>query len=96
MPVEVITTILAAVTMLLSLAGGFAWMITHFDRQLGQLDTKLSGRIDRVEAGLSRRIDDVEANLSGHIDRVGSEVTEIKVTIARWEGPARPPLLLRK
>ncbi|WP_161607993.1 DUF4164 family protein [Leucobacter chironomi] len=102
--------------LLLSFAGGFAWMITRFDQRLdhglGHLETKLTSRIDGVEARLSHRIDDVEARLSHRIDdvearltsridgvearleRVESDVTEIKVTIARWEGPSRPPLLL--
>lgn len=105
MPIEVLTTILTAVALLLSFAGGFAWMITRFDQRLdhglGHLETKLTSRIDGVEARLSHRIDDVEARLTSRIDgvearleRVESDVTEIKVTIARWEGPSRPPLLL--
>lgn len=107
MPIEVLTTILTAVALLLSFAGGFAWMITRFDQRLdhglGHLEGKLTSRIDGVEARLSHRIDDVEARLTSRIDgvdarleRVESDVTEIKVTIARWEGPSRPPLLLLK
>lgn len=105
MPIELLTTNLTAVALLLSFAGGFAWMITRFDQRLdhglGHLETKLTSRIDGVEARLSHRIDDVEARLTSRIDgvearleRVESDVTEIKVTIARWEGPSRPPLLL--
>jgi hypothetical protein len=59
--VETLTTIVGIVSVLASLAAGFAWMI----RRMDALEEKLSGRIDAVE----------------------HEVVEVKIAVARLEGP---------
>lgn len=74
MSVEMITTLVGIVSILLALAGGFGWMI-H--------------RIDGVERKLGSRIDGVENNLGSRIDKVADELVEVKVAIARIEGPPR-------
>lgn len=74
MSVEMITTLVGVVSMLLALAGGFGWMI-H--------------RMDGVEDKLGARIDGVERNLDARIDKVADELVEVKVAIARIEGPPR-------
>lgn len=49
----------------------------------------VSRRIDRVEDKLSTRIDGVEAEMSG----LHNEMTEVKIAVARLEGP-RPHLIV--
>lgn len=65
------------------------------------LEQRLSARIDALDARLSTRIDALDARLSTRIDVLSEEVgglrgdvAELKVAVARLEGPARPPLLM--
>lgn len=78
MSVEMITTLVGVVSMLLALAGGFGWMIHRMD-----------SRMDSFEIRLGARIDTVEEKLGARIDKVASEQVELKVAIARIEGPPR-------
>ena len=96
MSVEMITTLVGIVSILLALAGGFGWMIHRIDgveRKLGTridgVDNNLRSRIDGVERKLESRIDGVENNLGSRIDKVADELVEVKVAIARIEGPPR-------
>ena len=57
------------------------------------VEEKLSARIDGVEEKLSARIDGVERSLSARIDGLQAELTEVKIGIARLEGP-RPHLIV--
>jgi hypothetical protein len=84
MSVEMITTIVGVVSMLLALAGGFGWMIHRFD-----------ARLDGVESKLAARIDGDEDKLGARIDKVSEELVEVKVAIARIEGPPRNPVSAR-
>jgi len=68
--------------------------------RIGAVEEKLTKRIDAVEEKLTKRIDAVEEKLSDRIDAMGQridamgrELTEVKVSVARWEGP-RPRLML--
>ncbi|GAB3630756.1 hypothetical protein GCM10027421_01090 [Microbacterium shaanxiense] len=100
MSVEMITTLVGVVSMLLALAGGFGWMIHRMDSRMDScesrlgariddVETKLGARIDAVEEKLGARIDTVEEKLGARIDKVASEQVELKVAIARIEGPPR-------
>ena len=71
--VEVITTIAAAVSIVVAFAGLFGWFIRRLD-----------ARFDKVDARFER----MEDRLSG----VAHELTEVKVAVARLEGP--PPRLM--
>ena len=72
MSVETITTISSALGLLLGFLGMFGWLIA---------------RIDRVEARLGARIDGGEAKLGARIDGVERELVEVKIGLARLEGP---------
>ena len=74
----VLTGFGVVITLGLGMLSGFGWMARRIDR----VDDKLSARIDGVENSLSTRIDGVE-----------TELTEIKIGIARLEGP-RPHLIV--
>lgn len=78
MSVEVMATIIAAASLLVTLGGGMvgglAWVIRRGDERLD----KVNERFDKV----NERLDGLHA-----------EVTEVKIAVARLEGP-RPHLSL--
>jgi hypothetical protein len=97
--VETLSVILGVVGILISLAAGFGWFIRRTDARFDQLlaridsgDAKLEQRIDAVDTKLSQRIDSVETKLGERIDVVAHELVEVKIAIARLEGP--PPRLV--
>ncbi|WP_159574599.1 hypothetical protein [Microbacterium sp. 8M] len=85
MSVELVGVVIAAsavlVTLGIGLFAGFAWVVRRIDR----VEDKLSARFD----GVSARFDGVSARFDG----VEAELTEVKIAIARLEGP-RPHLIL--
>lgn len=80
---EIIAVVLSAIGIVLTLGTsmflGFAWCVR---------------RTDAVDHKLSARIDGVETRLGERIDNLAHEVTELKVAVARLEGPV-PHLLTR-
>lgn len=65
-------------------AGG-GWIV----RRIDTVEQRLGTRIDTVEQQLSARIDTVNDRLGIRIDDLTGEVTDLKVAVARWEGPPR-------
>ncbi|MDR6143101.1 hypothetical protein QE375_002655 [Microbacterium foliorum] len=93
---EIITIVLSAVGLLLTLGGtmfaGFAWCIRRSDAlrtDLTNVEKSLGARIDGVERKLTARIDGVESSLGARIDTVAADTTELKIAMARLEGPQR-------
>lgn len=74
MSAEMITTLVGVVSMLLAFAGAFGWLIHRMDGQ---------------SAEHGARIDGVRADLGARIDKVGDELVEVKIAVARVEGPPR-------
>ena len=78
MSTETLATIISAVGVVVTLGTsmfvGAAWMVR---------------RIDAVDEKLSTRIDVVEERLSTRIDGVAADVTDLKISVARLEGPPR-------
>ena len=79
MSAEVISIILAAVGVLITLGGGFfaglAWLLRRMDE-----------RLDRVDA----RFDKVDERFNKMDERIGqlqTELNDVKVAVARLEGP---------
>ncbi len=69
------------------------------DTRIDGVETRLTERIDGVETRLTDRIDGVETRLTERIDSVETRLTavehglvDVKIAIARLEGP--PPRLL--
>lgn len=83
MSVETITIIASVAGMFFALAAGFGWMVHRMDR----LEIRLSAKIDDTRTELSARVDDTRGELGTRIDRVEQEITEVKVAVARLEGP---------
>lgn len=89
MSAEIIAIVLSAGGLLLTLGGtmfaGFAWCI----RRIDGVERTLGARIDAVERTLGARIDAVERTLGARIDAVAYDTTELKIAVARIEGPQR-------
>ncbi|WP_431863360.1 hypothetical protein [Microbacterium algeriense] len=79
---ETLTIILSAIgvvlTLTTSLFAAGAWMVRRIDDRIDAVDEKLSTRIDAVDDKLSTRI-----------DAVATDVTDLKIAVARLEGPPR-------
>ncbi|WP_431790120.1 hypothetical protein [Microbacterium paraoxydans] len=93
MSADTLTIIVSAIGVVLTLGASLfaagAWMIRRIDERLGTVDHRLSTRIDSVEEKLTARIDTVEEKLGARIDAVAADVTDLKIAVARLEGPPR-------
>ncbi|CAD5141999.1 conserved protein of unknown function [Microbacterium sp. Nx66] len=93
MSADTVTIIVSAIGIVLTLGASLfaagAWMIRRIDERLGTVDHRLSARIDTVEEKLGARIDTVEEKLGARIDAVAADVTDLKIAVARLEGPPR-------
>lgn len=82
MSTETLATIISAVGVVVTLGASMfaagAWMV-H----------RIVHRIDGVEEKLSTRIDAVDEKLSTRIDALAADVTDLKISVARLEGPPR-------
>ena len=82
---EIIAIVISAVGIVLTLGGsmlaGFAWCIRRSDR----VEERLGARIDAVQTDLA----DVEKSLGARIDAVAADTTELKIAMARLDGPHR-------
>lgn len=75
--VEVITMVATAATTLAAIVGGFGWMINRMDARFEAQDAKFEARFDRLD---------------DRLDRVECELSDVKVAVARLEGP-KPRLM---
>lgn len=86
MSVEMMSIIIAAAGLLISLGGGFfaglAWLVRRMDERFDKMDArfdKVYGQFDRVD----EQFDKVNERIGG----VQSELNDVKVAVARIEGP---------
>ena len=90
---ETLTIILSAIGVVLTLTPSLfaagAWMVRRIDDRIDAVDEKLSTRIHAVFEKLSTRIDAVDDKLTARIDAVAADVTDLKISVARLEGPPR-------
>lgn len=100
MSVETIAVVISAATLLLGFVGGYAWMIKRTDEQHAGLEWRLGERISDGDRALGERISSLERTLGERIsegDRVlgdqiagvQRELVEVKIAVARIEGPPR-------
>jgi hypothetical protein len=78
MSAETIAVVISTAGLLLGFVSAFAWMIRRSDAQFERLETRLGDRITGVERELVTRITGVER-----------ELVEVKIAVARIEGPPR-------
>jgi len=110
MSAEVIAIVISAAALLATFVtmfiGGFAWVIRRMDERFAGSEERLGARIDSVEERLGARIDSVEGKLGARIDGVETklsdrltaverELVEVKIGLARLEGPPRQLLAAR-
>ncbi|MEV8249990.1 response regulator [Microbacterium sp. NPDC076768] len=70
--IEVITMLATSATILVAIVCGFGWMINRMDTHSAATEAKFDVRFDRIE---------------DRLDRVEHEVGDVKIAIARLEGP---------
>lgn len=89
MSAEVLTIVFSALGIVLTLGGssfaGLAWLV----RRIDAVEQRLNDKIDAVETRLTEKIDAVDIRLSTRIDALASDMVEVKISLARIEGPAR-------
>jgi hypothetical protein len=98
---EVIATLTSGAMLLVSIIGGFGWMVRRIDAFDARAETrtvlleeKLTRRMDALEARADQRLSEVddrltqvERRLVERIDGIAQELVEVKIAIARLEGP---------
>lgn len=94
MSIEVITMLGMTVTILVAMASGFGWLVSRMDARFATQDDRIDARLAAVDERLDRvdhRLDRVDDRLAG----VEHELTDVKIAIARLEGPPRHLLSAR-
>ncbi|EYT60711.1 hypothetical protein [Microbacterium sp. UCD-TDU] len=97
--VEVITMLATAVTLLVAIISGFGWMINRMDARFAEVvarfdarfeaqDAKLGARFEAQDARFGARFEAQDAKFGARFDRIEQEIVEVKIAIARLEGPA--------
>lgn len=92
--IELVTMIVTVATTLLGLAAGFGWMITRTDARFEMFEQRMDARFEKVDAELDR-VDARFARLEDEVKGARFELGEVKIAIARLEGPA-PRLLVSR
>lgn len=85
---DVIGMIIALFAFTVTVLGGVAGMLARLTKSLEGRFDRLDGRMDRLDVRMDRlegRMD----RLEGRMDQLQGELIEVKVSVARWEGPPR-------
>ncbi|MFF1539851.1 response regulator [Microbacterium sp. NPDC058269] len=96
--VEVITMLATAATLLVAIISGFGWMVNRMDTRFAAMDAKFDARVDAQDAKFDARFDAQDAKFDARFDaqdakfdarfnRFEQEIFEVKIAIARLEGP---------
>lgn len=73
---EVITILATGATTLVATVSGFGWMISRMDARFAAVDARFDARFDAQDAKFDVRF-----------TRIEQEIFEVKIAIARLEGP---------
>lgn len=92
--VEIITMLATAATLLVAIIGGFGWTINRMDARFAAQDARLDARFAAQDARFDARFDAQDAkfdarfaSVDARFDRIEQEIFEVKIAIARLEGP---------
>ena len=92
--VEIITMLATAATLLVAIIGGFGWTINRMDARFAAQDARLDARFAAQDARFDARFDAQEAKfdarfagVDARFDRIEQEIFDVKIAIARLEGP---------
>ena len=91
MSIELVTMIMTVASTLLGLAAGFGWMITRTDARFEKFEQRTDARFEKSEQRTDARFDRLESDIA----EVKADIGEVKIAIARLEGPA-PRLLVAR
>ena len=88
-----------------SVLGGMKWMLDRVEKRTSARFDRVDQRFDRLEAHTDARFADVDrrfadvdrrfADVDRRLQEVGGSLTELKVAVARMEGP-HPPFLIAR
>ncbi len=81
MSADVIGMIISLFAFGVAMLGGVGWMISHQTRQIDRRFDGLDARFAQVDT----RMDRIEVRM----ERVENELVDVKIAIARLEGPAK-------
>ena len=102
MSVEVLAIIIAAASLFVALGGGlfagFAWMLRRMDERFVQAEVSVNERFNKAEVSLSERFNKVDEKFDRIYDEmreIRTELTEVKISVARLEGPRQRLILPR-
>ena len=91
---QTLATLASFAAVFLTLAGGFGWIVRRSDTQFQRLADKIDERarvlhakIDEQGRLLDAKIDEQTRALGAKIDTQTHELTEVKIAVARLEGP---------
>lgn len=92
---DVIGMVIALFAFAVAVLGGVGGMIAHQSRGLDARFDQVDARFDQVDARIDRldtRIDRVEGRMDrveSQLDHLAGEIVEVKIAVARLEGPQR-------
>lgn len=92
---DVIGMVIALFAFAVAVLGGVGGMIAHQSRGLDARFDQVGARFDQVDARIDRldtRIDRVEGRMDrveSQLDHLAGEIVEVKIAVARLEGPQR-------
>ena len=106
--IELVMLVVSVATTLLGLATGFGWVITRMDARFAESEQRTNLRFDKVDERFDRvyaqfdRVDERFRRVDEHFDRLEasmqelrSELGDVKISIARLEGPL-PRLIVER
>lgn len=91
MSVELLTMVLTIAGLLITLGGGmfagFSWMLRRTDEHFGAIRKELQEEFRGSLGTLSKEMRDEFRSAHKDLRQIHGEVTEIKISVARLEGP---------
>lgn len=85
---DVIGMIIALFAFTLTVLGGVAGLLSKQTRELDARFAQVDARFDRMDARFDR-MDDRLDRMDDRFERIEGELVEVKIAIARIEGPRR-------
>lgn len=70
---------------------GMKWMLTRLERRTDERFDRVDRRFDRLESSTDERFADVDRRFA----EVGATLMDVKIALARLEGP-HPPFLIAR
>jgi len=91
---EAISLILVAAGVLITIGGGcfagLAWVVRRMDEGFNKADERVNERFDKMDKHMNERFDKVDERfdkMDERLSQVQSELNDVKVAVARLEGP---------